>query len=171
MLTNTERLLLRPLVDADAPAIAILRSNDEVNRYIERAKFCTLEDAHAFIERIKEGTKNGKTFYWAICLKETGELIGTVCLFNFSEDKKTAELGYELNTPFHGKGFMNEAVAKVIDFCFSTLKLRRIKAFTHQDNKSSIKLLLKNGFTLDVDRKSEEHPLFQTYYLDNPSEV
>ena len=88
----------------------------------------------------------GQWFYWAICLTETDQLIGTICLWNFSEDRSRAEIGYELLPAFQGKGIMQEAVEAILAFGFEKLSLHGIEAIPTSDNKASIRLLEKNHF-------------------------
>ena len=138
----TSRLILRQLKDNDAVAISILRSDERVNRYIDRANNASLEDARAFVEKMNKGF----ALYWAVTLKTDNLLIGTTCMWNFSEDKLTAEVGYELLPDFQGKGIMNEAVAAVLDYGFNKFGLNSIEAYVHAENAPSVNLLLKNGF-------------------------
>jgi ribosomal-protein-alanine N-acetyltransferase len=162
---KTEHLILRQLRNDDDKTISILRSIDSVNRYIERPKRCSIDDAQAFIKRINTGIAEAGLFYWAVCLEEQAALIGTVCLFNFSEDKLTAEIGYELNPDFQRKGLMNEAVKPVIDFGFTTLKLKTIEAVTHKENNSSKGLLAKNNFKPDLNKLYTRNADFIIYSL------
>jgi ribosomal-protein-alanine N-acetyltransferase len=74
------------------------------------------------------------------------KLIGTICLFDFSEDHSKAEIGYELLPGFQGKGFMQEATSKVIHFGFQHVGLNSIEASTHSENQSSRRLLEKLNF-------------------------
>jgi ribosomal-protein-alanine N-acetyltransferase len=156
-LLTTERILLRQLEESDAGEIFFLRSDTNVNRYIDRPKAKSVEDAMEFINKINSGIKVNKWFYWAASLKGDSKLIGTVCLWNFSEDKKAAEIGYELNPAFQGKGYMNEVLKEVIEFGFNKLKIYKIDAYTHKDNVKSTNLLLKNNFKLDAERKDKEN--------------
>lgn len=74
--------------------------------------------------------------------------IGTICLWNFSETKKEAEIGYDLLSNFQGKGFMSETMQAVIKYGFNTLNLDAIEACTHKENIGSVKLLEKYEFKL-----------------------
>ena len=94
-------------------------------------------------------------------------LVGTICLWNFSDDKKTAETGYELMPSYQGKGIMDEALGEMINYAFGKLKLHAIDAFTHRENKASAKLLEKQGFNLIVERKDEEVPDNIIFQLSN----
>lgn len=160
---STPHLILRQLFTDDAPALSALRSDPRINKYIIRPAQCTIDDANAFIVRINNDIAQGKCFYWAICLREKTRLAGTICLWNFSDDKKTAEIGYELNPQYHGQGLMNEAVNAVIDFSWDSLKLKKLVAFTHKKNNSSKKLLEKNGFKARLNSTDEKNPDFIIY--------
>lgn len=140
MLT-TERLTLRALSTDDDQAIFALRSNKEVNKYLGRAPSKTIEDAINFINKV-----SGSSSYWAITLTNTKTLVGTICLYNFSNDKSSCEIGYELMTQFQGRGIMREAIEEVIDYAFQTLQVQKIAAFTHKENQTSTKLLTNLNF-------------------------
>jgi len=154
---KTKRLLLRKLKKSDIQEIFSIRSNDTVNKYIERKKPKDLKQAKEFIKETLEGIKNNKWIYWAISLKDYPKLIGTICLWNFSNKNKNAEIGFELSPEYHGKGIMNEAVINVIDFGFKKIKLDVIEAFVHKDNLKSIRILKKNNFILDKNKVDKEN--------------
>lgn len=164
---KTNSLLLRNISESDAPQILFLRSNDIVTKFIERPKMKTLQEAKQLIfDRIKDN-KNKKIYYWAITQKEKQELIGTICFWNFSEDRLTAEIGYDLNPEYFNKGIMSEAIKEVIDFGFKTLKLSRIEAFTQVKNTASINLLEKNLFVLQTKRIDKGFPKNRIFVLEN----
>lgn len=154
---STERLELRQLKSSDFNEIFILRTDAVINKYIARTTLTSIAEAREFINKINEDIKKNKVLYWAITLKNNPALTGTICLWNFSEDRKTAELGYELFPAFQGKGIMNEAVKKVIEFGFHTIGLNTIEAFTHKDNLKSKSLLSKNNFIPDLTRTDEDN--------------
>lgn len=154
---TTVRLILRQLKPTDDNEIFKLRSDDYINQYIDRPKKTSIEESRQFIIKINNGINENKSFYWAITFKENPQLIGTICLWNLSEDKKTVELGYELNQKFHGQGIMSEAIKKVIEFAFENIGVTTIEACTHKDNLKSTSLLLKNNFSIDSTRKDEEN--------------
>ncbi|RZK17560.1 MAG: N-acetyltransferase [Pedobacter sp.] len=143
---KTERLILRQLENNDANEIYALRSNDQVNKYLERKPSESIDDAKVFIQAIHKNIQNNHSFYWAINLNGSDKLVGTICLFDFSADNLKAEIGYELLPDFQGKGIMQEAFAKVIDFGIQDLRLDSIEATTHRENKKSIALLEKFNF-------------------------
>lgn len=154
---KTKRLLLRELKQSDWEVISYLRSNLDVNKFVKRPSAETKKKALEFISKISNGTKKQNFYYWCVSEKSNIEMIGSVCLWNFSKDKKTAEIGYDLNPKFQRKGIMNEALKSVLKFGFKNLKLETIEAFTHNENVSSKKLLERNKFKLIQERKDEHN--------------
>src|SRR5664279_3536662 len=142
----TERLTLRQLVINDEQEIFTLRSDSEINKYLDRQISNTIEDARNFINKVNENINKNVSLYWAITLSARNKLVGTICLYGFADENDNCEIGYELLTNFQGQGIMKEAAEKVIGYAFNTIKVKKIEAFFHRDNQSSIKLLEKLSF-------------------------
>ena len=153
---TTERLILRQLETTDDKAIFSHRSDDRVNTYLEDFRHSSIEQTQTFIDRVQKEVLDSKTILWVITPKGRNTFIGTICLWNISKSERKAETGYTLDPEFHRMGYMNEALVKIIDFGFNKMKLKTIEAYTHKDNASSIRLLLKNKFKLDTTRKVEK---------------
>lgn len=143
---ETSRLSLRRLEVRDWRQISFLRTDPQVNRFVQRSSAASQEKAIAFINKIGQGFEQGNMYYWCICQQVDPVMLGSICLWNFSDDRKTAETGYDLHPEFQGKGIMQEAMEVVLDFGFGVLQLDTILAFTHHDNVPSRKLLERNHF-------------------------
>lgn len=158
----TERLTLRQLLLKDAQDIFALRSDSEINKYLDRKPSKTIEDARSFIDNITENIKNNESIYWAITLTESRTFVGAVCLFEFSDKHNKCEIGYELLSNFQGKGIMREATSKVIEYSAQTIKVQTIEAFTHKNNQRSTKLLEKLEFkrSVEPDKTSPDYYVF-----------
>lgn len=163
---TTERLMLRQLVITDEQEIFTLRSDGEINKYLDRAISNTIDDARNFIHKVNENTNKGNSLYWAITLRDKDILIGTICLYAFSDENYNCEIGYELLTSFQGQGIMKEAAEKVIDHAFNSIKVKKIEAFLHRDNQRSIKLLEKLLFRNSTE-PDETNPDLIGYQLTN----
>ncbi|MFD2873589.1 GNAT family N-acetyltransferase [Mucilaginibacter ximonensis] len=150
---TTRRLVLRMLLLTDAGDLAKLRSDEQVNRYLNRSATSNVIEAEAFIKNITELLNKNTGAYWVICLKTDPTLIGTICFWNFDLKRQTADIGYELMPAQQGKGLMQEAIKAVIKYGFSEMQLYAIIAVTHPDNSKSSKILIKNGFILDAANK------------------
>ena len=153
----TSRLILRGLQLSDGPEMAVIRSDDEVNRYIDRDKCLSEAEAVAFIRTIESNVARGNSYYWAICPDGGDKLIGTICLWNLDRELGQAELGYELMPAWRGRGIMSEAMQAVIAAAFDELGFRMIVAITQHQNKRSVALLHKFGFVLDETLRDEKH--------------
>lgn len=75
---------------------------------------------------------------WAVCEKNSGELIG-LCGLHYSNDG--IEVSYMFFPQFWGKGYAREAVSAGLDYGFNTLKIETIIAITQVANIKSCQLL------------------------------
>ena len=162
---KTERLTLRQLSVNDDKEIFALRSDKQVNKYINRAPSNTIEDARNFIHKIADVVRQNEGIYWAITLTNNDKLVGTICLFNFSNENDQAEIGYELLPAFQRQGIMQEATSKVIAFGLDVIGLKAIEAYTHLENKNSSKLLERNNFRKQENNDGNSNHKFVTYKL------
>jgi [ribosomal protein S5]-alanine N-acetyltransferase len=165
---KTKHLILRRLVPEDRKAVFILRNDEQVSMFIKRNIMTSETETAAFIEKIWSDGDRGPNVFWAICLNTQPDLIGTICLWNFSEDRKLAELGYELFPVFQGRGLMSEAVKAVLDYGFKDRELTSIEAYTHKDNMRSKKLLTKFQFRNlpdKVDADNDNNEVFSLQHL------
>ena len=163
---TTERLTLRQLVSNDEHEIFTLRSDSEINKYLDRQIANTIDDARNFINKVNENINKNDSLYWAITLSGKNILVGTICLFGFSDENYKCEIGYELLTNFQGQGIMKEAVEKVIDYAFNTINVKKIEASLHRANQSSIKLLEKFSFR-NSNEPDKTNPDLLCYHLTN----
>lgn len=145
----TDRLVLRKPEITDASEIRELRSDEQVNEYLDRPKSTTLAEAEAFIQKITAGLTEKGWYYWVLSLKNHDEFAGTICLWNIDIPTSTAEVGYELLPSWQGRGLAREALLAVVDYSFKTLKFETITAYSHAANKESIRLLERTGFARD----------------------
>jgi ribosomal-protein-alanine N-acetyltransferase len=165
---QTSRLQLISLEKKNAKQVLFLRSDRVVNQFIKRQTPSNIDDALAFIVKIQREYQNKESVSWAIHLKDDPLMIGSICLWNFSSDRKTAEVGYDLNPAYHNQGIMTEALQAILHFGFERLALETIKAFTHYANESSKRLLTKNGFSIvagEKDTDNEDNVIFSVHKI------
>jgi len=148
---------------ADEQEIFALRSSDEINKYLDRPKANTLDEARNFITKIINGIAKNESIFWVVTPKDESKLLGTICLWKISKDEAKAEIGYELLSENHGKGIMQEVIPRVLQFGFEEIKLEMIEAELSPRNLKSVRLLEKNNFTLAA--VNEENPDSVVYAL------
>jgi RimJ/RimL family protein N-acetyltransferase len=85
--------------------------------------------------------------YMAVCLKETGKLIGYIGL-NPAQDKesKVFDLGYCFNSDYHGQIYASEACRAVIEYAFSGPEADSLTCGTAAANGPSCRLIDRLGF-------------------------
>lgn len=165
---HTTRLTLRQVTEQDSKEIFTLRSDDAVNKYLNRPKAKSPEDALNFIQNISKGIKNNDLIYWGIIFKNQPILMGTIGFWNISAERKSAEIGYELLPHHQGKGIMQEAFPTILKFGFETMRLEIIEACTTVDNELSKKVLEKNNFKITGKLREENTEAdILVYSLDN----
>ncbi len=161
---KTTRLTLRQLQQSDWKAVSYLRSDPEINAFVKRPTATTEDLARSFITRITTEYLHKQSYYWCITSIDQKDMIGSICLWNFSDDQTVAEVGYELNPLYQGKGIMTEALQMVLKFAFEQLNLDCVEAFTQLDNEKSRSLLERNAFVLvegKTDADNEKNVIYQ----------
>ncbi|WP_088042851.1 GNAT family N-acetyltransferase [Bacillus sp. EAC] len=153
----TDRLVLRQMNSDDIHEIFALRSDKLVSELINRPIAKDVKEALDYIQMINEGISRNDWVLWAITLHDSNQLIGTICLWNFSTELEKGEVGYELSPTFQGKGIMQEALSAVLNYGFENLKLLAIEGIVSSNNLNSIRILEKNYFKNTGFIKEEEN--------------
>ena len=143
---QTPRLRLRPIRTSDAGGFFDIFSDAEALRYWSREPIQTLVEAEELVQRELTWAASGSCVNWAVELRESGEFIGKVVLFNLDEQNRRAEIGYILGRRHWGRGFMTETLSRVLAHAFGELGLHRVEADTDPGNVPSLALLKRFGF-------------------------
>lgn len=98
-----------------------------------------------------------------------GEMIGQVTVTGITwGSARWAQVGYWINESHAGKGIMPTAVALACDHCLTTMGLHRIEIAIRPENKASLRVVEKLGFTaigtatgyLHINGQWRDHLLF-----------
>lgn len=141
----SERLLLRPIVQADHGHIFAGLSHPEVIKFYG-VNFSTLEETQAQMDWYANLQEKETGCWWAICDRETGTFLGAGGLNDLSKTHLKAEIGFWLLPQYWGKGFMTEAFPLILDHAFNGLNLHRIEGFVETGNHNCKRALDKVGF-------------------------
>jgi [ribosomal protein S5]-alanine N-acetyltransferase len=143
---ETERLLLRPLTQADAPAMARLAGRREIaDTTISIPHPYSEEQARQWIAGHVDLFANGKFCVFGMQLKREGTLIGTIGLREIDAEHSQAELGFWVGVGCWGQGYATEAARAVVRFGFEQMDLNRIYAHHMLRNPASGRVLAKLG--------------------------
>jgi ribosomal-protein-alanine N-acetyltransferase len=156
---TTDRLLLRPLQAADAPALFATFSDPQVMRYWNTPPWDTEAVALDYIHAERHAMYEGERLTLAIVIRESAELIGKCLLFNYQPESRRAEIGFGIASSAWGKGYVQEAAGELLRHGFETLGLNRVEAEIDPNNSASGRALERLGF-------SQEGLLRQRWIID-----
>lgn len=130
---ETERLIIRRFNTDDWQDLYEYLSDENVVRY-EPYDILSMDKC-----RQEAINRAGNEAFWAVCLKDSGKLIGN--LYFSKQDFDTWELGYVFNAKFHNNGYATEAAKFLVDIAFKEWGAYRITAMCNPLNTSSWRLL------------------------------
>jgi len=141
----TPRLILKSITPQIINELFESKDEEEIKLY-----FNVEEDGYKHLKEMYEKgmeTHRFSLFYFLLIDKESDNVIGECGFHTWNKPHRRAELFYSLrNDEFKRKGFMTEALMKIIDFGFKELDLHRIEALVANWNIASIKLLENYSF-------------------------
>lgn len=143
---STERLLLRPVREDDAPALFAIRSDPLVTEQYGQEPYRSIDECARWIRGALDGFSKRESMTWALTLGKDDTVIGECCLWNFGQGHRCAEIGYELRSSHWRQGLMTEALSAVLAYGFDEMGLHRIEATPLASNAASRGLLLQLGF-------------------------
>lgn len=158
MRLETKRLFVRPIEPGDKEDVFAYRSQREVNKYqgfIPDA----LSDVERFIANTaKEINTPGTWFQLVLILKESGTLIGDIGLHFPEADSQpdTVEIGYTLDSAYHGNGYANEALTAIIEYLRTAMGKKNFTASVDPENTASIRVLERLGFCAAIRANEQE---------------
>ena len=145
---QTERLILRPLVLSDAPAIQRHFNNWNIIQHLAQVvPWPYPEDgAVTFVAQELERVAAGEVIYnWMLVLRGSdGEAIGNIRLRPWVDDPK-GNRGFWLAERYWNQGLMTEAVTAVNDFAFRVLGVDVLHFCNAVTNEASRRVKQKTG--------------------------
>jgi ribosomal-protein-alanine N-acetyltransferase len=173
---ETDRLLLRPLVESDWEMALETFMDPEVMKFV-----ADVGSEEALAEEMKAAIRRGaggRIGVWCVLQRETGEKLGTAILLPLpieeddtdwslvQEDRypdADIEVGYILKRSAWGNGYATEACRRLVQFAFEETELDEIVAVTDPRNAASQKVLRKCGLRDEGLRRAyaEECPAFR----------
>ena len=157
MYLETDRLLMREFVAEDWKAVLAYQSDPLYLRYYhwsDRTPGSVRAFVNMFLEFQRERPRT--KYQLAVVLKESGQLIGNCGIRVNNAELREANIGYELDSRYWGKGYATEAGREIVRFGFEELGMHRIYATTLAANVGSAKVLAKLGMRLEARELEKE---------------
>lgn len=156
MRMETERLILRPITQADFDDwFAILGDGETMQHY--PAPY----DKNG-VQRWIDWTLRNYELYgfglWAVILKDTGAFIGDcgITMQNIN-GKMLPEIGYHINKAYWRRGFGSEAARRCMQFAFEERPFPAVYSYMPKSNTASWGVAVKNGMKLIESYCDENH--------------
>ena len=143
---ETERLAFRKCTLDDLDDLTLLFSHAETMQGYRGAR--TPEQTLEWLNETMDTWESPGYGYWMLDLKETGEIVGTAGLHEYTVDGVAeVEAGYVLHVDHWGSGLGAEAAGLCYDYAINTLGLSRVITLIDPRNSASIYLAEKHGLT------------------------
>ncbi|ASM56063.1 hypothetical protein PNIG_b0482 [Pseudoalteromonas nigrifaciens] len=141
---NTERLIIRHAVEADAGDLLKLVNQKSFIKYIGDKKIYTLEDAITYIKQAFSEAHQSQGFGPYVITLKNQQLVGVVGFYSRAM-LQHPDIGFALLTAFEKQGYIYEA-AKALVENKSIYGINKLCAITSIDNSASQNVLIKLGF-------------------------
>ena len=155
MICETKRCIIREMSEDDMEAIYEIYRGENVRKYMDSLQ----EDRKKELELIRSYIKNQYGFWgygiWMIERKEDRRVIGRVG-FHLRQGYEEPELGFVIGEEYQRLGYAYECCKAVLETGRKEYEFDRVQALVKEENKASISLCKKLGFTRIEKIKNEE---------------
>ena len=156
---TTPRLMIRHVLPEDANADYFAILSDEHGCLMDGYEPLSAMDG-TFHERMSQICQDDARY--AIIQRETGRIIGETGL-RMMDDRAVpyVMLDYKIHPDFRQQGYGKEAVSALLEACFRQLDISLVVASIFPQNKASLRLIQRMGFTREgLRRMSCAHERF-----------
>ena len=158
MILETERLFLREMTMGDFDALYAVLSDPEIMQHYPYS--FDEERVRSWIERnMKRYTDDGFGL-WAVCRKDTGEMIGDCGLTLQNIDgQMLPEIGYHIRKDQQRKGYAKEAAMAVRDWAFGNTEYPALYSYCKYTNVGSFKTAESIGMHFEKEYEDEANKI------------
>lgn len=162
----TDRLVLRPAVDADRAAIAEMNGDPRVGDWLGGVRDRAASDA--FVDLVQAHEAEHGFGFWVVERQSDARMVGMTGIWWTPPEVglgRIVEIGWRFHPDAWGQGYATEAARAALGHGFETLGLPEIIAFTARSNLASQSVMRRIGMTHDPARDfdhpglAEDHPL------------
>lgn len=147
---ETSRLILRPFIVEDAGGVfANWASDPEATRFMTWPTHQSLANSKDYIDFAMEQYARAAGCEWAITIKASGEVIGSLGVSVKNERALCVSSGYIIGRKWWHQGYTSEAFRAVIDYLFRQTAVRCIEAYHDPRNPNSGAVMRKCGLTYE----------------------
>jgi len=147
---ETGRLVLRRFVETDAGDIFNNWANDpQVTIYLSWQPHGDISVTRGLMEEKLRAYEGQAHYQWAMELKATGQVIGQVIVGGHNDATRSVGIGYVMGRAWWNRGYMTEALRRVIKFFFEEVGANRVEATHDPRNPGSGRVMQKAGMAYE----------------------
>ena len=164
MMIETERLFLRKMKESDFDALYKVLADSGIMQH-----YPYTFDENRVRNWIQRNIERYRIFgfgLWAVCLKETGEMIGDCGLtLQLIDGQIKPEIGYHIRADKQRNGYAKEAAIAVRDWTFHNTPFNMIYSYMKDTNEPSAKTALSYGCKQVDEYKDDENELTKVFAI------
>ena len=158
IILETERLFLREMDMDDYDALYAVLGDPEIMQHYPYT--FDEEKVRDWIKRNMNRYKDNGFGLWAVCLKDTKEMIGDCGLtLQKIDGRMLPEIGYHICRDCQHKGYAKEAAAAVRDWTFENTDYPAIYSYCKYTNEASYKTAESIGMHFEKEYPDEENKI------------
>ncbi len=168
---ETERLLLRAYQVGDGPMIfaASLRNRDHLSTFESENVLMSLKDeehAEVVVRELWEKWNARECYFIGLFEKTTNEWVGQVYVGATDWELLEFTIGYVADVNHEGKGYVSEAVQRVLKMLFEDAGAHRVRSECDENNIRSVRLLERCGFRKEAHLRENKRYTDGSYHGD-----
>ena len=164
MIIETERLFLREMKENDFDALYEVLAVSDIMRHYPY----TFDESRVrnWIQRNMERYRIFGFGLWAVCLKETGEMIGDCGLtMQLIDGEIKPEIGYHIRADKQRNGYAKEAAIAVRDWTFNNTPFQIVYSYMKYTNEPSVKTAISYGCKQVDEYKDDENEITKVFAI------
>lgn len=148
IMIETERLIIREMVQSDLDALCEILCDEEVMHAAYERAF-SVEEAQGWLNRHLKRYADYGFGLWAVVLKETNKMIGQCGLTMQNwRDQEILEIGYLFQKAYWHNGYATEAAIACKEYAFSVLNASSVYSTIRDTHIASQNVAVRNGMKI-----------------------
>lgn len=164
MIIETERLFLREMKESDFDALYKVLADSDIMQHHPYTF-----DENRVINWIQRNIERYRIFgfgLWAVCLKETGEMIGDCGItLQLIDGQIKPEIGYHIRADKQRNGYAKEAAIAVRDWTFNNTPFQIVYSYMKYTNEPSVKTAISYGCKQVDEYKDDENEITKVFAI------
>ena len=170
---QTNRLILRGWRENDAESLYKYAQNPNIGPVAGWQAHTSIENSREIIKTVLSADET-----YAVVLKQTGEIVGSIGLMMSKREihsvemaEREGEIGFWIGEPFWGQGLIPEAVCELLRHAFEDIRLTAVLCGYYEGNEKSKRVQEKCGFVYHHTEYNKPVPLMNDFRTEHFTKI